>query len=131
MFDDFWSDMLVPFTLKNESSGFKTSSHMKVDIFEKDDAVFIEAELPGVSKEDIKIDVKGKLISLGAERKSARENDGSSSYRRERVYGKFERTFSLPFDIDSAEVKAVYKDGILELVIPKPKEQEKKIITIN
>jgi HSP20 family protein len=131
IFDDFWSSMLVPFTFSKEASRAARPVRMQVDIYEKDGSVFIEAELAGVDKNDIKVDVKGKSITIGAERKSEKEVEESNSYHRERVYGKFARTFNLPFEIDSDGVKAMFKNGILELEIPRPKEQQKQEITIN
>ena len=103
---------------------------MHVDIFEKDHRIVIEAEMPGVDKKDIKVDVKGKLLTVGGERKAREETSEENSYRRERRYGSFERTFSLPFDIDSESVVARYENGILHLEIPRPAELMPKQIEI-
>lgn len=103
----------------------------KVDIYEQDEQIVFEAELAGVAKEDISVDVKGKLLTLGGERKSTQEVQQDSYYRKERSYGRFERTFTLPFEITEENVKAEFKDGILRLEIAKPEQQQTKKITIN
>ena len=101
-----------------------------VDIYEKDDVIFFEAELPGFKKEDLKVDVVGKIITLSGERK-VEEKDGENRYRNERRYGRFERSFQLSFEADSNSVKAKYEDGILTLEVPKPAEQQVKQIQIH
>ncbi len=101
-----------------------------VDIYEKDDTIFFEAELPGFDKENIKVDVKGKLVTLRGERVEEKNEDGNS-LRKERRFGKFERAFQLGFDADSDSVKANYKNGILTVEIAKPQEQKVKQIEIH
>ncbi len=90
----------------------------------------IDAELPGIDKKDITVDVKGKRLTLGGERREDEEIKEENRYRRERRYGRFERTFSMPFEIASETVTAKYENGILRLEIPKPEEQQQKQITI-
>lgn len=102
-----------------------------VDVFEKDDTIFFEAELPGFKKEDIGVDVKGKLVTLRGERVEEKKVEGENALRKERKYGKFERSFQLGFEADSDSVKASYKDGILTVEISKPQEQKVKQIEIH
>jgi HSP20 family protein len=131
LFDGFFDDFL-PSIMTNETPlNLNDNGHLKVDIYEKDDAIIIDAELPGVEKEDLSVDVKGKLITLGGERKSDQEIKEENSYQRERKYGKLERTFNLPFEMTEDKVKATFKNGILKLEIEKPKEQVTKKIDIN
>jgi HSP20 family protein len=127
LFDDFFSPSLAPGKRPNSGESF----NLKVDIYEKDDHIVINAELPGVDKDDISVDVKGKLITLGGERKVDEEIDDETYYRRERRHGKFERTFNLPFDVKGENVKANFNNGILKLEISKPEEQVAKKISIN
>lgn len=101
-----------------------------VDVFEKDDTIFFEAELPGFKKEDIGVDVKGKLVTLRGERVKEKI-EGENRLRKERKYGKFERSFQLGFEADSDSVKASYKDGVLTVEISKPQEQKLKQIEIH
>lgn len=130
-FDDLFDDFFAPFVMTGAAEGLAESFDLKVDIYEKDNAVMIDAELPGMTKEDISVDINDKTITLRGERKSDEEIKEQNCYRRERRFGTFERTFSLPFAIDGDRVKATYSDGILKLEIAKPEEQQAKKITIN
>jgi HSP20 family protein len=102
-----------------------------VDLYEKDDCVMIKAELPGVDKNDINIDLKDRLLTLSGERTHDQEVNEENYYRRERSYGKFQRTFTLPADVDSDKIKAEFKDGVLQIEIPKPEEKKAKKVTIH
>jgi HSP20 family protein len=101
-----------------------------VDIYDNDDNIVIKAELPGIDKEGIEIDVKGRVLTLKGERSSENEVKDDNYYRRERTFGKFERAFTLPADVDPDKIKADYKDGVLKIDIPKPEEQKPRQITI-
>jgi HSP20 family protein len=131
IFDDLFSDLFSPLAITGKPASMQEGLSLKVDIYEKDDTVVINAELPGIAKEDISVDIKGKLVTLGGERKSDEEINEENCYRRERRYGKVERTFNLPFEVSSETVKASYDNGILKLEIPKPEEQVVKKVTIN
>jgi HSP20 family protein len=131
MFDDLFNDFFSPLVMNVKSAGLQESPNLQVDIYEKDNMIIINAELPGINKEDISVDIKGKLLTLTGERKSDEEIKEENCYRRERRYGKFERSFNLPFEMSEEMVKATYNNGILRLEIPKPEEQVAKKITIN
>lgn len=130
-FDSFFDDFFSPVARRQTSSLADVSQQFKVDIYEKDNSFFIDAELPGVKKDDISVDVKGKTITLSAERESDNDIKEEHNYRRERKYGKCTRTFNLPFELSDEKVKATYKNGILGLEIEKPVEQTVKKININ
>lgn len=130
-FNELFDDFLTPFAVADKPASMSESLSLKVDIYEKNDIIVIAAELPGVEKEDISIDVKGKRVTLGGERKSDTEIKEENRYRSERRYGKFERTFSLPFEVNGDAVTATFDQGILKLEIPKPEEQVTKKISIN
>ena len=102
-----------------------------VDMFENDDSFVIKAELPGMGKDDIAVDVKDRVLTLKGERNYDNEVKEENYYRRERSYGKFQRAFSLPTDVDSDKIKADFKDGLLKIEVPKPVEQKPKQITIH
>lgn len=126
LFDDFFA----PFSgVVNDTvaRGYRPS----VDIYEKEDRLCIEAELPGFDKENIKVDVNGRLLTIGGERVNNEEVKDENKYRRERHYGSFERSFKLPFEVNEEQISATYKDGILTLLVEKPEEQKPKQITIN
>jgi len=126
LFDDFFA----PFSgVVNDTvaRGYRPS----VDIYEKEDRLCIEAELPCLDKENIKVDVNGRLLTIGGERASNEEVKEENKYRRERHYGSFERSFKLPFEVNEEQISATYKDGVLTLLVEKPEEQKPKQITIN
>lgn len=102
-----------------------------VDVYDNDDSVVIKAELPGIDKEGIEIDVKDRVLTLKGERSSENEVKDDNYYRRERCFGKFERAFTLPADVDPDKIKADYKDGLLKIEIPKPEEKKPRQITIH
>ncbi len=131
IFDEFFNDFFSPFVTNDKPVGWQQSPSLKVDIYEKDNAIFINADLPGINKEDISVDIKGKVLTIGGERKSDEEIKEEHCYRRERSYGSFQRVFTLPFEVSEDMVKASYNNGVLKLEIPKPEEQLPKKITIN
>jgi HSP20 family protein len=102
-----------------------------VDLYEKDDHFVIKAELPGVNKKDIAIDLKDRVLTLSGERSYENEVKDENYYRRERSYGKFQRAFTLPADVDSDKIKAEFNDGLLQIEVPKPEEQKPKKVTIH
>ena len=102
-----------------------------VDMFENEDALVIKAELPGLSRDDIDVNIDEGKLTLSGERKSENEVEEDKFYRRERTYGKFVRTFSLPADIDPERIAAEFKDGVLKIEIPKPDEKKPRQITVH
>lgn len=101
-----------------------------VDTYEKDNSVVVKAELPGVKKEDISINVKNNVLSISGERKHEEDVKEENYYKCERFYGKFQRTFALPDNVDADKVDATYKDGILEITMPKTEERSTKKIEV-
>ncbi len=128
-FSDLFDDFFAPFAW---SGGLESAeAHLpSVDIYEKENRIHINAELPGVSKEDIHLDVKGRTLIISGESKSDAEIKEENSYRRERRYGRFARTFNLAFEIDPEKVEAKYENGVLSLIISRPEELQAKQITI-
>ncbi len=90
-------------------------------------AYHVDADLPGVKKEDIKINVKNNMITLSGERKYKKEVDEKDYHRVESSFGKFERSFTLPDDADAENITASNEDGVLEIVIPKLKSETAKV----
>jgi HSP20 family protein len=102
-----------------------------VDIHESEEGFSVTADLPGVNKEDIKIDLKDNTLTISGEKKFEEKTPKENYIRIERSYGKFVRSFSMPNNIDSGKIKATFKDGTLELIIPKKEEAKPKQITID
>ena len=103
----------------------------KVDVAEKNGAYVVSAELPGVRKEDIHVNVDGAQVTLEAEVK--REKEAAQDERvllRERAYGKLTRSFTLPQEVDEASAEAKFNDGVLELTLPKKAAAQRRQISI-
>ncbi len=100
----------------------------RVDIYEKDNKLVIEAEIPGAKKEDIEVKIKDNAVIIKGEVKKEEEKKDENYYRSERFYGKFERVIPLPVEVKTEEAKATFENGILKLEIPKvTQEKEVKI----
>ena len=102
-----------------------------VDIYDTDDALILKVELPGVDKEKVTVDVKDNLLTLKGERAIDKEIKEENYYRRERSFGSFYRSFTLPTTVNPEDIKATYKDGILTVEVPKTEEKKPKQITID
>jgi HSP20 family protein len=114
----------------DDASWFAGAWTPPVDIFETEDALVMKAELPGFTKDDISIELKENALTLRGERKHEMENKEENYHRRERVYGAFQRSFMLPTTVDQNNVQATYKDGVLELRLPKVEAAKPKRISI-
>ncbi len=102
-----------------------------MDIKERENDYVIHAEMPGVNKDQIDITLTDGVLTISAETKyEHEEKDGDRLLRQERRYGKFTRSVRLGTQIDEKAVKANYKDGVLELVLPKAEEVKPKKITV-
>jgi HSP20 family protein len=101
-----------------------------VDMYETKDELVVAAELPGMSDKDIKLAINGDVLTLRGERVQAQEVKHEDAYRGERWYGKFERTLPLPIPVQADKVKAVYRDGVLTVTLPKVEEIKPKEIQI-
>ncbi|MDX1707214.1 MAG: Hsp20/alpha crystallin family protein [Desulfobacterales bacterium] len=102
-----------------------------VDMFDDGDKIVIKAELPGMDKKDISVDIQDRVLTLSGKRSYDNEVKEENYYRRERSYGTFKRAFSLPDAVDSDKIKADFKDGVLKVEIPKPEEKKPKQITVH
>ena len=101
-----------------------------VDIFEQNENLVIRAEIPGVSKDDLDVKIENGVLTLRGERKTSAEVTEANAYRLERVSGSFERSFKLPTTVDATKVDATYKDGVLEVTVPKAETAKPKKVEI-
>ena len=123
VFDRFFENSLLPqweneFSLRNWAPS--------VDIYEEETEIVLKAEVPGLSKEDITVEVNEGLLTIKGEKKEEKEEKEKTYYRTERRYGSFQRSFYLPEGVNTEEIKASYKKGVLELRIPKVVEEKKE-----
>lgn len=102
-----------------------------VDIKETPEAFNIEAELPGMTKDDVKVTVQDGVLSIQGERKHEEETNDKKHHRIERVYGSFLRRFTLPENVDENSIRANFKDGILSLTLTKAEPAEPKAIEVD
>ena len=102
-----------------------------VDIYETENGLVLKAELPGVKKENVSVEIKDNVLTLKGERAEDKEVDEENYYRRERCFGTFQRSFNLEQSIQSEKIKAKFKDGILEVEIPRPDEEKPKKISVS
>lgn len=126
--DRFFNAFLTP---AGETRRNPNHWHPAADIYENDDAYVIKAELPGIDKDHVNIDVKEKILTISGERSDETEVSADRIYRRERFQGKFHRAFSLPNTADADKIEAIFVDGLLKITIPKAKELKPKQITIH
>lgn len=101
-----------------------------LNVSEDKDNLYLRAELPGIDPKDIEISVEGDTLTLRGERKSPEVGENVSYHRREREFGRFRRSLTLPTRIDADKVEAVFKNGILQITLPKAEEARPKQITV-
>jgi HSP20 family protein len=106
---------------------FSNSFTPRIDISDDEKNVFVEAEIPGVNKDDLKITLKDNILTLKGEKKIEKEKKDKNYYRSERCYGSFQRSFTLPVDVDSNKIDAKYNDGTLTLKMEKLKPAPVKV----
>ena len=103
----------------------------RVDISETDGEFVIKAEIPEVRKEDVKVGVDNGILTIQGERKQEKDENKEKFHRVERYYGSFVRSFTLPDNVDEAGIRASFKDGMLNLTLPKSAVAKPKTIEIS
>jgi len=101
-----------------------------VDVYETKDDIVVKAELPGVKPEDVEVSIVGDTLTLKGERRKEAEVREEGYYRIERSYGAFQRSLTLPSVVNAEKVKATYKDGLLEIKLPKKEEAKPKTVKV-
>jgi HSP20 family protein len=109
----------------------KQAFQVAVDIREEDDAFYVDAEVPGLSAEDVKVDVEKNVLTLSGERKVEKEEIEDTYRRVERQYGSFTRSFTLPETVDTENISADLKEGVLALKLPKKEAPTPRNIAVN
>ena len=101
-----------------------------VDLAETKKELILRAELFGLNREDIKVSVDENVLTLHGEKRHEEKEEGEQSYRSERVYGSFRRSFPLPSNVDADQIAATYKDGVLSVTLAKVEEAKPKEIAV-
>lgn len=129
LFDDFFRDM--PGFFVRPLHGEPLPEQIRLDVKEADGSYMVQAEIPGVTKDNINIAIDGNELSISAEVKQEDvQSEGERVLRSERYYGSVARTVALPSDIDESSVKAKYDNGLLTLTLPKKDRAAQRRITI-
>lgn len=129
------------FNLQRSLDTFRTSDWLSrgtssrgtyppLNVFRQNDDLVIITELPGVQREEVDIQIQKNQLRI-AGTKNVQYEEGASLHRRERVAGRFDRTLTLPIEVDADRVKAEYRDGVLALLLPRAEREKAKTITIN
>jgi len=101
-----------------------------VDIYEDEGSIQVICEVPGVNKDDVNISIQDNVLTLSGEKKRMDMDEQGSFYRVERLYGTFQRSFSLPSSVDQEKVRATYNNGILTILLPKVEEAKPREVSI-
>ncbi len=125
MFDDF-----LGFRRGEDSPLSRWAWNPAVDICETQEAYVLKAELPGLKKDEVKITLANNVLSIAGEKKSETTSEKSKIHRVERVTGAFQRSFSLPMAVKGDKIEASYKDGVLEITVPKSDESKPREIEV-
>jgi HSP20 family protein len=126
LFDDFgfgraW--LSRPWSSRTRRQGALEMWTPQIELSQQNNELVVHADLPGLKKEDVNIDVTDEAITISGERKQEQESESGGVYRSERSYGSFYRTIPLPRGAISDQAKATFKDGVLEIRVPAPSEQ--------
>ena len=129
VFDDLMKGFLVRPVAAAEAG--ETVRRIRIDVAEKDGEYKVLAEIPGVKKDDIQVDIEGDVVSISAETRAEKDvKEGERVIHSERYFGKVSRSFRLGQEVDQAKASAKYTDGVLELVLPKKTAASAKRVTI-
>jgi HSP20 family protein len=109
-------------TMLSRPTGQPTPGAPRLDVLEKDNTLIVKAELPGVKKEDVQVELDNGTLVIKGETKDASEAKEEAYYRMERTYSAYDRRLPLPFDVTPDQVTATMQDGVLEIHIPRPAE---------
>ncbi|HNX06092.1 MAG TPA: Hsp20/alpha crystallin family protein [Bacteroidales bacterium] len=124
-----FSDLMNSF-FENDSLNFFNRQHCSVpaaNIVENENSYELELAVPGMNKEDFRIDVENNMLTISSEKKEENEESNKNYTRKEFVFGSFSRSFMLPKSIDNEKINAEYKNGVLCLHLPKREEEKTKI----
>ena len=127
MFEDVFNDRVSPFFSSMIAPSFK------VDVSEDEHSIFIEADMPGIKKEDIKVSMDSDLLSITAERTQSEEEKKKGFHRVERSWGCLSRSFTIGENVNTEKIEAKYDNGVLKVVIPKiePSKKSETSIPVN
>ena len=124
VFESFWGGFGMPSLLRENGGGI--SLDVRVDASEDDKAYHVTAELPGLSEKDVEVTFTDGTLTISGEKKEEKEVKEADYHRRERSFGSFRRSFTLPGEVDEEKIAASFKDGVMTVDLPKTKTAQKK-----
>jgi HSP20 family protein len=131
-FEDFWPR---PFPRLWRSNEWRLKpinlEAPALDVYEQKEDLIVKAEIPGLSKDEIDISLDGNVLTIKGEKKKEEEVKDEDYYRCERAFGSFLRTLELPVDVQTDKVSATFKNGVLEICMPKSKEAKTNVVKVN
>lgn len=132
LFDDFFKELSPGFYVRPlHGDPLPSPAQIKIDVKENDGSYTVQAEVPGVSKEEIHVSIEGNVVTLRAEvKQSDAQTSDEKTLRSERYYGAVSRSFQMPAEIDAAQAKAKYDNGVLTLTLPKKQANGSQRLTI-
>jgi HSP20 family protein len=131
MFEDFFGRRVRPWWPERWFRGDEMEARPPVvDVFEEKDDVVVKAELPGMEKDNIEVNLTDHMLTIKGEKKKEEEVKKENYYRAERSYGSFVRSLELPREVQADKVKAAFKNGILEIRMPKTEEAKAKEVKV-
>ena len=101
-----------------------------VDLIEREDSLVLKADLPGLSEDDVQVEVRDGVLTISGERKAEHEDKQNGYYRVERSFGRFSRSLQLPEGVDADKIGASFENGVLQVTIPKPEQRQPRRIEI-
>jgi len=119
-----------PFSLSAPSTSFFEGWTPTVDVREDKDKYIVKAELPGMKKDEIEVTLDGNMLTIYGERKQEQEKKERASYRSERFFGRFQRTVTLPAELQNDKIEGSYKNGLLTITLPKAESAKPKQIQV-
>jgi len=117
-------------TWRTDEPAATTTWSPAVDIFETEGEIVVKAELPGMERKDIALNLENNVLTVRGERRFVKETKDDNYHRIERSYGTFSRSFSIPATVDEEKIRADYRDGVLKIVLPKKEQAKPKQIRI-
>ena len=126
MFDEFFDFEIMPQSRRLRKRWLEGGEWSPpVDVIDKKESIIVKVELPGIDKKDVKISLSENTLTVRGERKEEQEVKKENYYCSERVRGSYSRTIALPVDIDKSNAKASFKNGVLEIILPKTEDTRK------
>ncbi len=124
VFESFWNNFGSPSLFAGNGGGLALD--VRVDAHEDDKAYHVKAELPGMSEKDVEVTFADNTLTISGEKKEEKEVKEENYHRRERSFGAFRRSFTLPGEVDEGKISAAFRDGVMTIDLPKSKTAQKK-----